>query len=272
MKKISRITTQKRSKHRYNIFIYDGHKEKYGFSVDEDVLIKHNLRKGLELNETMIERLLQDDTLQKSYGEVIKYLSYRMRTKKEIIDYLEKKGANEEHITNIVEKLTSEKLIDDQEFANSFVRSRIKTTTKGPGLVKQELQIKGVSSTVADKAIVQYDYGTQYKKAKKIAEKHLRKKSHNSINRQQQQLQATLVRNGFFQDVIQDVLAETQQEYQDDEIEAVYYQGRKLLRKHQGRLSGYELKNKLKESLYRQGFNMESINEYLNEIHNHQNS
>lgn len=266
MKKISRITTQKRSKHRYNIFIDDGHEEKYGFSVDEDVLIKHNLRKGLELNETMIEKLLQDDTFQKSYGEVIKYLSYRMRTKKEIIDYLEKKEANEKHITKILEKLTAEKLIDDQAFANSFVRSRIKTTTKGPGLVKQELQIKGVSSTIADQAIVQYNYETQYEKAKKIAEKRLSKKSRNSINKQQQQLQATLIRNGFFQDVIQDVLTEAQQEYHDDEIEAVYYQGEKLLRKHHGRLSGYELKNKLKEALYRQGFKIESINEYLNEI------
>src|SRR5690625_6517079 len=118
-----------------------------------------------------------------------------MRTKKKIIDYLRKKEVDSEQIEKIIKKLTSEQLIDDQEFANSFVRSRIQTTTKGPGLVKQELQVKGVSSSIADKAIAEYEYSIQYEKAKKIAEKRLSKKSRHSINRQQQQLQATLTRN-----------------------------------------------------------------------------
>lgn len=263
--KITRITTQKRSKHRYNIFIDDGHGEKFGFSVDEDVLIQYNLRKDLELSELMIEKLLREDIFQKSYGEVIGYLSYRMRTKKEIIDYLRKKEIDSEQIEKIIKKLTSEQLIDDQEFANSFVRSRIQTTTKGPNLVKQELQVKGITSSIADEAVRQYDYSIQYKKAKKIAEKRLAKSSRHSINRQQQQLHATLTRNGFTQEVIQDVLTNTQQKYENNEVEAIYYQGDKLLQKHSRKLSGYELKNKLKESLYRQGFQIESINDYLDD-------
>lgn len=264
--KIARITTQKKSSHRFNIFIDDGNGEKYGFSVDEEVLIKYNLRKGLSLNETMIEQLLHEDTLQKSYGEVIRFLSYRMRTRKEIIDYLEKKEVNPDHVTKIIDQLTAEKLIDDEEFANAFVRTRIQTTTKGPGLVKQELQQKGVSSSIAECAVAQYDYGIQYEKAKKIIKKRSTKKDRYSVKKQQQQLQATLTRNGFYQDVIQDMLREIQQANDEDELEAISYQGEKLLRKYQGKLSGYELKNKLKEALYRQGFKIESINTYLNEF------
>lgn len=265
MRKITRITAQKRSKQRYNIFIDEGHGEKFGFSVDEDVFIQYHLRKGMELSEPMMEELLRADTFQKSYSDVIRYLSYRMRTKKEIIDYLEKKEVDSDHIPKVIEKLTSEKLIDDQEFANSFVRSRIKTTTKGPGLVKQELQVKGITSSIADEAIRQYDYSIQYKKAEKIAEKRSAKSKRYSINRQRQQLHAALTRNGFTQEVIQDVLANIQQNLDENEKEAVYYQGDRLLRKHSRKLSGYELKNKLKEALYRQGFNVESINEYLND-------
>lgn len=263
LKKIARITTQKRNKHRYNIFLTNGHEEDYGFSVDEDVLIQYNLRKGLELSESTIEQLLREDTLQKSYTQVIGYLSYRMRTKKEIIDYLEKKEVDHEHITKIMEKLTARKLIDDREFADSFVRSRIQTTTKGPALVKQELQAKGIAALIADEAIKQYDYDLQHKKASKIAEKRSKKSGRHSVKKQQQQLQATLLRNGFSQEVIQDVIAHTQKKYAHSEEEALSYQGEKLFRKHREKLSGYELKLKLKESLYRQGFNIDAINEFL---------
>lgn len=263
MKKITRITTQKKNKHRYNVFINDGKEEKFGFGVDEEVLIQYNLRKGLELDEVMIEKLLQEDALQKSYAQVIGYLGYRMRTKKEIFDYLVKREVEDEHIKQIMEKLTARELIDDQEFSSSFVRSRIQTTTKGPVLVKQELQAKGVTALIADEAVKQYDYGIQYEKAKKIAEKRLNRKSRHSIQKQQQQLRANLMRNGFTQDVIKDVLADSLVKDVDGEREALNYQGEKLLRRHGDKLSGYELKNKLKESLYRQGFKIDLINEFL---------
>lgn len=86
--KITRITTQKKNKHRYNIFIDEGHGERFGFSVDEDVLIQYNLRKGLELDDAMQATLREQDTWQQSYSKVIGYLGYRMRTKQEVYDYL----------------------------------------------------------------------------------------------------------------------------------------------------------------------------------------
>src|SRR5699024_5449048 len=116
MTKIARITTQKKHKNRYNIFLDNGQSEKYGFSVDEAILIEYGLRKGLELDDSMITTLIQKDTLHKSYTQAINFLSFRMRTKKEIYDYLVKKEVDTEHITKIIDKLIAEKLIDDGQF------------------------------------------------------------------------------------------------------------------------------------------------------------
>src|SRR5699024_5925373 len=129
---ISRITTQQKNKERYNIFLQENHKEKFGFSVDETVLIEYHLHKGQELDEKTIDELMEKDSMQKAYNMVIHYLSYRMRTEKEIVDYLVKKEVSEMHIASTMEKLTQNKLIDDREFANSFVRTRISTSDKGP--------------------------------------------------------------------------------------------------------------------------------------------
>src|SRR5699024_6285006 len=167
---ISRITTQKKSKERYNIFLQDNHKEVFGFSVDESVLIDYHLHKGKELDKTTIEDLMEKDTMQKAYNMVITNLSNQIRptqenvdglTKKEDQKQLKKKEIPQIHITSIMEKLIQNKLIDDHEFAESFVRTRMNTSEKGPVIIEKELLNKGVSKSIADEAIQTYTYAEQ---------------------------------------------------------------------------------------------------------------
>lgn len=266
LKKISRITTQQKRKNRYNIFLDDGHGEKYGFSVDESILIEYKLHKNLELNDLTIDTLIQKDDVHKSYTLTINFLSYRMRTKKEINDYLVKKEVDEEHIKQIIDRLTAEGLLDDAAFAESFVRTRIDTSIKGPMLVKKELIEKGVSKTIAEAAIEHYTFDIQMEKVQKWIHKKMNKQGKDSFKKQIQQLQVTLMQKGFEQDVIKEATAGLSDE-KDDEAEwtAIHKHGEKLLRKHRLKLTGYELRNKVKEGLYRKGFGIDMINRYLDE-------
>lgn len=266
MKKISRITTQKKSKNRYNIFLSNGQDEAYGFSVDEAILIEYRLHKHLELDDALIATLIQKDTLHKSYTQTINFLSYRMRTKKEIHDYLVKKEVDSEHITQIIDRLTREKLLDDKEFAEMFVRTRINTSSKGPMIIKKELIDKGVSVSIAEEAVAEFPYEAQFEKVSKWIEKKLNQRKKESFRKQIQQLQATLMQKGFTQDVIKDALAEIDDEKDDDaEWAALISQGEKLLRKHETKLVGRALQNKVKEALYRKGFQLDQINRFLEE-------
>ena len=52
MPTITKITTQTKRTDRYNIFI----DEKYSFSVDEDVLLKFQLKKGKEIDSKIVYR------------------------------------------------------------------------------------------------------------------------------------------------------------------------------------------------------------------------
>ncbi|ASK61057.1 recombination regulator RecX [Virgibacillus phasianinus] len=266
MKKITRITTQQKRKNRFNIFLDDGHGEKYGFSVDEAVLIEYKLRKNLELTDSMIETLIQKDDVHKSYTLTINFLSYRMRTKKEIHDYLIKKEVDEEPIKQIMDRLTSEGLLDDAMFADAFVRTRIQTSIKGPMLVKKELMEKGVSQQIAAKAIELYTFDVQLEKTNKWINKKLNKQGRESFKKQLQQLQGTLMQKGFEQDVIKEAIADLGDEKDDGaEWEAIKKHGEKLISKHKAKLTGFHLQNKVKEGLYRKGFTMEMINDFLDE-------
>ncbi|GAB3804110.1 recombination regulator RecX [Virgibacillus kimchii] len=266
MARITRITTQKKYKNRYNIFLDDGEGEKYGFSVDEAVLVEYRLRKDLELDDTQISTLIQKDTLHKSYTLAITFLSYRMRTKKEIYDYLLKKEVDGEHISYIINKLTEENLLDDTQFANMFVSSRINTSTKGPLLIKKELIDKGVSEKIANEAIQQFSYEKQYDKASKWVEKKLGQSKKDSFRQRLDKLRGNLLQKGFTNDVVKDVFMHIEDE-KDEEVEweSAVYQGEKLLRKHSRKLEGFALRQKIKEGLYRKGFSMELIERFLDE-------
>jgi regulatory protein len=265
-KKISRITTQKKSAQRYNIYLVEGNHDKYAFSVDEAILVEFGLRKGLELEESTIELLLKKDTIQKSYLLAINYLSYRMRSRKEIYDYLIKKEVDVEHIDVIMERLTKEGLVNDKQFAEAFTMTRMNTTSKGPLLVKRELMEKGVSAVIANEAISLYTYDTQLEKALKWVNKKLNSSKKDSFNKKVDQLRITLTQKGFTSDVIGEVLLSVVDERDNSaEWESLVYQGEKLVRKYIGKKSGYELKMKVKEGLYRKGFQLDLINQFIDE-------
>jgi len=265
-KKISRITTQKKSTQRYNIYLVEGNHDKYAFSVDEAILVEFGLRKGLELEESTIELLLKKDTIQKSYLLAINYLSYRMRSRKEIYDYLIKKEVDVEHIDIIMERLTKEGLVNDKQFAEAFTMTRMNTTSKGPLLVKRELMEKGVSAVIANEAISLYTYDTQLEKALKWVNKKLNSSKKDSFNKKVEQLRITLTQEGFTSDVIGEVLLSAVDERDSSaEWESLVYQGEKLVRKFIGKKTGYELKMKVKEGLYRKGFQLDLINQFIEE-------
>ncbi|MFG6149666.1 recombination regulator RecX [Halobacillus sp. B23F22_1] len=265
MAKITRITTQKKNKNRYNIYLDRGQGEAYGFSVDEDILIKYRLSKSTELEESTIEALIQKDTIHKVYTQTINYLSYRMRSEKEIRNYLVKKEVDEEHIDEIIRRLYQEKLLDDLEFAKALVRTRINTSTKGPLMLKKELIEKGVDASLADEAVQEFPFDQQVEKAVKLAEKKLKSDRKKSQRQQIQNVQQHLMQKGFNSDIIKESLTQLPEEEEDQEWEAVVFQGEKFLRKYERKSEGYELKQKVKSGLYRKGFSFELIDRFIEE-------
>ncbi|QDP39374.1 recombination regulator RecX [Radiobacillus deserti] len=266
MVKIAKITVQQKNKSRFNIFIEKGSKAEYAFSVDEDILIQFQLRKGQELDEPTLELLQRKDNQHKFYNLAIQFLSYRMRSRKEIIDYLEKKEIEPEQIPPVLERLEQEGLINDREFATAFVRTRLNTTTKGPLLLKQELKEKGVTAEIADEVLTIFSFDKQLEFARKWIQKKLKTNSKKSFRHQQQQILQTLMQKGFPQNVIVEATKDIHDgKDENEEWNAVVHQGEKLLWKYKKKASGQELKLKIKAALFRKGFNLDAIERFLDE-------
>lgn len=263
MRTITKIEQQKKNKKRYNVYL-DG---EFAFGVDEEVFINHYLRKGMELSEDEIKELLGEESVQKAYNLAIRYLSYRIRSIKEMEDYLKKHEIEEMVLQQVIVRLIEENLLNDKVFSQAFVADRKLLTTKGPHVIKQELMQKGVSNQIATDAAFTYTFEEQFEKAEKWAAKEWQKKSKHPARKKKEQIRIKLMQKGFTKDVIDEVMGTLKiDELQTSDDDIIQKQADKLLRKYARKYEGYELKMRLKSALYQRGFNQDAINEYIDNL------
>lgn len=257
---ITKIAKQQNNSSRYNIFIND----QYSFSVDEDVLVKFRLKKGMELDEFIFSEIQYEDEIRKAYHMAIKYLTKRMRSEKEVREFLLEKEIKEPIIQEAIHKLYEYKFLDDEEYGRAYVRTKMNTTDKGPELIKMELGQKGLSVEHIEKALLEYPEEKQLENGRKLAEKYMKKRTKESNRLMMQKIEQQLLRKGYPSQIIPIILEEAK-ENKRDETEALNYQGEKLLRKY-GKLNGHEKKMKIKRALFQKGFSLEQIDEFLNQV------
>ncbi len=263
---ITKITAQQKSRERYNIFMDFGKGEEFAFSVDEDVLIKFQLKKGQELDDFSLMEIRYHDEIRKAYNTAIGYLSRVIRSEKEIKDFLVKKETEDPVINEVIHKLKTQKYIDDQDYAYSFVRTQMNTTDKGPDLIRMELRERGIDKNFIEMSLQEFSLEQQLEKAAKLCQKFLQKNTKESSKALKQKLESLLVRKGYPFDVINLAVSEAAQDGKtEDQFEAIRYQGEKLCRKY-SHLNGFEFDQKMKQALYRKGFTFDVIEEYVSRL------
>ncbi|MFU1850437.1 recombination regulator RecX, partial [Enterococcus faecium] len=91
--------------------------------VSEDILVRQRLLKGQELSDTLIEEIKKASSYDVGLQMAMNYLSYQLRSKKEIFTYLKEKEIVPEDRVKIVQRLEELRLLDDAIFSESYVRT-----------------------------------------------------------------------------------------------------------------------------------------------------
>lgn len=96
----------------------------------------------------MNSNLSQD--FQRAFNRALRYLGLRIRSKKELQGYLQKKKFDPQVISQVVDKLTEIKFLNDEEYAKSFFRTRQEYKGKSKYFIKYELKQKGVEADIIE--------------------------------------------------------------------------------------------------------------------------
>ena len=148
---ISKISPQVKRQGYYNIYI-DG---KYELSLSELDLASSGIKTNQNIDEKKLKELKNTQAKSKSYNFAIRYLALRPRSSHEVNKYLVyRKGFTQEEAEYTIHRLTNEKYINDQDFAEMWVRNRMLLSPKSERVLRLELIKKGIDKQIIDNVLV----------------------------------------------------------------------------------------------------------------------
>ena len=194
---VTRLEPQKKNPQRLNVYL-DG---EFAFGVSRAAAPW--LAEGNQISQQKINDLQEKDQFEGAYQRAINFLSYRIRSEKEIRQNLAKKEVPEEIIERVLDKLRGASLVNDQEFASLWVENRIQFKPRGKRALSSELFQKGIPNEIIEDALVEID---EEELAYQCARSKINKFSGLDKKTFQKKLSGLLTRRGFPYHIIKDVV------------------------------------------------------------------
>ncbi len=169
MSEITAILPQKKDKTRCNIYLNG----QFYCGMKLEVVMQNRLKCGMDVEHSYLDNLQLESEKMTALDKAMNHLSSSMKTRKQIADFLKKKGYLEGVISYVLEKLEGYGYVDDEEYARQYVRSAGKT--KGRRLIALELQKKGISADNAQTAVENMQ--GEGDSALKVLQKYMRSKN-----------------------------------------------------------------------------------------------
>jgi regulatory protein len=193
MKKITAIEAQKNNPKRVNIYL-DGE-----FALGLDRFVAAWLTIGQSLDEEKITRLQVEDSQEKAYRQALLFLGIRARSEMEVRRKLEKHEIPAILIDQTIARLREERLLNDGQFAQTWVANRSEFRPRSRRVLTAELRQKGLADADIKSATEKVN---EESLAFTAAQKRLRRLDGLEWSEFRKKLSEFLARRGFEYDVI----------------------------------------------------------------------
>lgn len=199
---ITKISQQKNKK-RYNLFVNN----EFLIGIDEEILYKFDLKKGKEVNPSILNKIIIEERKKEVMDTCLNYLSYRDRTINEVKRFLERKEFEEVLIEYAINKCLEYGYLNDKKFAQTYMKDRINLKKHGTWRIKEDLRNKGISQDIIDE-VVDIPEDKEYKMALNLAEKRVKSYKKDDYRSKYRKLSGYLQRRGYSFNTINKVLNE----------------------------------------------------------------
>jgi regulatory protein len=165
----------------------------FAFSLAEELAA--TLSVDILISDAEIDDLQRRDSLHHVYDAALNLLTYRPRSASELRSRLLRRSFDPELVEEALQKLKTQKVVDDEQFAQFWVENRMSYSPRGGRLLKAELRAKGVERDVIENALPEAEAESQA--AYKVAQRKARSLSSLEWQEFRHRLGDHLVRRGF---------------------------------------------------------------------------
>ncbi len=213
------IEPQPRRKNQYTLTLDDGR----SYSVHNEVIVKYGLKSGMEIDEEQLESRIWEANVKTASDLALNYLGYRTRTKKQLCDYLKRKGFDQSVIEEAARKMEDYRFLDDEDFARQWVQSKKTGKPTGRRKIAYELKLKGISQEIVESTLDSLTIEDEQKQAARLAEKAVIKYEDLPYRERMAKISQTLMRRGFDWEIVSWVLRHLPQDDQTEEDSTHYW-------------------------------------------------
>ena len=218
----------------------------------EDIILKHNLLTKKDINIDELEEIVNDNRDYDAYNLALNYIEIRLRSRKEIYEYLKKKEFNENLINDVISKLDDLGLLNNKQYIEAFINDKINLSNDGPYKIRSTLIDLEFEESDIDKYLYSIDQDVWKEKLEKIINKKKSLMKSKSYYMFITKMKNDLYNLGYEKDMIENALSNI--EYESDALEKDY---NKAFRKYSND------KTKLINSLLRKGYSYDEINSLI---------
>lgn len=136
-----------------NIFIVQINGEQY--VLHSEIIVKYGLSTGAEIEENKLNEVVLESDIMIATNLAMNYISSKIITTKQLKDYLRGKGYKTNVITRVVDKFNEYGILNDENFATSFVS--IKQNSLSKRAIENKLMQKGVNKEIAKNCLEDFD-------------------------------------------------------------------------------------------------------------------
>lgn len=138
---------------------------------------------------------------------VLNYIGYRMRSRKEISDYLRKKECPEAMISDILVFLEEYRFVDDRQFAENYRKDARQLQHRSRKEIVYQLRQKGIDPELISDVMEEESEEEEEAQLRKLVEKKLRASGTPDLKK----IAASLMRKGYSYSVIRRVIGDCQE-------------------------------------------------------------
>lgn len=139
---------------------------------------------------------------------VLRQLAMGPRTRRQLEDKLRDRGCDPQVAARVLDRMGEVGLVDDEAYAEMFVRSRQETKGLAAGALRHELRAKGVADHVVDAALEEIDPEHETEQARALVRRRLRTVRGLDREAQTRRLAGFLARKGYGSGVSLQVIRE----------------------------------------------------------------
>lgn len=227
----------------------------------DNVILEYDLLYKKSINKEEYENILKETSFYDVYNKTVKYILKRLRSELEIRNYLIRYDLDENDLERIISKLKDIKLINDKEYAKSYINDQVYLNKCGIKKIKEYLLSQNIDYNIIEEELSKIDDSVFDSNLERIVLNKLKHNKKYSNSEIKSKIIRDMVLQGYDKDKVVNIIESNLQ----DDTSIINKEYNKIYNRLSKKYSGNELLYNIKQTLYRRGFDSEQITELLDE-------